>query len=427
VSLQKKVKEYAVLAAEKKARAQPNDLDPQPWVFRGSSSARAYFVIAVGICIIFFMALGDPMETVLHKRLAEHEKQKETLIGAEKELKSVRKQLVNLQKDLEEKDAKLKQSEESRLSMVAKESDNTGAPAPEPPIVTQDGDEDEPNTVAEAEAEVELVEAEALMINPLLGIPSFEGLPKVDWSWVQMESQDKLIIVVRKWVLDVTEYSTEHPGGNVFANGDDNTEMFYGAHGCDESILTNLATLVVARLEDKGPSPSVVEEKVEAAEEKIDKLTGKIAALTTEDAEADPLSNVTAQRRKLLGKKGKVVGNSLPSEGVGVTGEAKVGSVAGEAAEGDSVTGEVTGEVAAGEVTSEASSAEGDLSAGMECIDNIILPTPGHSLYHSHSWMIGVGTVLVLSAVVVALQIFWLPSTDSAASYIKVARASLHF
>ena len=33
--------------------------------------------------------------------------------------------------------------------------------------------------------------------------------------------------------------------GNVFVNGDDNTAAFYGEHGCDESILTTLGTLVV--------------------------------------------------------------------------------------------------------------------------------------------------------------------------------------
>ena len=54
---------------------------------------------------------------------------------------------------------------------------------------------------------------QALHFNPKLGIPSFENLPKVDWSWVQVESQEKVIIVVRKWVLDVTQYSSQHPGG----------------------------------------------------------------------------------------------------------------------------------------------------------------------------------------------------------------------
>jgi cytochrome b involved in lipid metabolism len=55
-----------------------------------------------------------------------------------------------------------------------------------------------------------------LLLNPELGIPTFEDLQAVDWAWVRAEaSETKVLIVVRQWVLDVTDFKSRHPGGSA--------------------------------------------------------------------------------------------------------------------------------------------------------------------------------------------------------------------
>mmetsp|Transcript_23031 Transcript_23031/g.38539 ORF Transcript_23031/g.38539 Transcript_23031/m.38539 type:complete len:469 (+) Transcript_23031:201-1607(+) len=422
-SLQMKVKEARALAAVKKAKslAGKSKEAGQPeqeqnafyeWMNRGNSPGRSYLTIAVGIFIIFFMALGDPMETMLHKKLAVSEKQKEELLGAQHELFQVRKEMAGMQKTLNETDRQLKESQK-RLDKAAQSPDAVAAAAElsAPSVVTQDGDADEPNTQADAEAEVELIEAEALLLKPELGIPTFEDLQAVDWAWVRAEaSETKVLIVVRQWVLDVTDFKSRHPGGDVFENGNDNTQAYFQEHGCSEEMLATLSTLVVARLANEGPAPQEVEEQMEEAETKIEELTEKIEDLTKQDDATEPFSlkpepgDTSAGAKPFTAQSGAGEG-----EGVDAAGAEDASEVVDAAAEGEDAT----------EPAEDAT--EADFEDEMKCIDNIISRETKAPLLYQRSWIFGVIVVFFVSAIVMGVQL-WLPSDTSKGSHLAAKK-----
>jgi cytochrome b involved in lipid metabolism len=68
----------------------------------------------------------------------------------------------------------------------------------------------------------------------------------VDTAWFNARLEDGMkLIVVHKWVVDVSEFIQQHPGGDVFAVGEDNTMAYYNEHGCAPGILEKLAELTV--------------------------------------------------------------------------------------------------------------------------------------------------------------------------------------
>lgn len=77
-----------------------------------------------------------------------------------------------------------------------------------------------------------------------------QTLPHVDWEWVKLHNTaERIYVVVGSWVLDVSDFRYEHPGGNVFDPGaDDLTRMYFNEHGCDDYILLRLKSLAVGSI-----------------------------------------------------------------------------------------------------------------------------------------------------------------------------------
>jgi hypothetical protein len=85
--------------------------------------------------------------------------------------------------------------------------------------------------------------------HPGSGVTSHRSVPLVTGAWVKARVEEGVqLIVVRKWVVDVTQFKEEHPGGDVFSIGEDLTMAFYNEHGCAPGILDKLATLTVCAL-----------------------------------------------------------------------------------------------------------------------------------------------------------------------------------
>ncbi|KAK3238185.1 hypothetical protein CYMTET_51786 [Cymbomonas tetramitiformis] len=122
-----------------------------------------------------------------------------------------------------------------------------------------------------------LVEDPALLINLRSDSPlSVEEmtLPHVDWEWVKIHNtEDRVLVVVGSWVLDVSDFRYEHPGGNVFDPGaDDLTRMYFNEHGCDDYIVSRLKSLAVGSInrqesDHASEGTEVTNEQADGAEE----------------------------------------------------------------------------------------------------------------------------------------------------------------
>lgn len=73
-------------------------------------------------------------------------------------------------------------------------------------------------------------------------------LPAYTWDQITAHNRpnDTWIVIDRK-VYDISDFAAQHPGGNVFAPGEDNTAIYRSAHGRDTQQINQFQIGVVAR------------------------------------------------------------------------------------------------------------------------------------------------------------------------------------
>lgn len=235
----------------------------------------------------------------------------------------------------------------------------------------------------EAEEEIEVLEAN----HPGSGVTSRQSVPLVDTAWFKARLEDGMkLIVVHKWVVDVSQFILEHPGGDVFAVGEDNTMAYYNEHGCAPGILEKLAELTVAQL--AGPRMLSSADQREEPEEQETGMAEEETGI--EGMEADL---AVLERRRLL------------QEGIDeATAEAELEAEAEQAeTEGQEMQGGVETDVQAQARREEADAeTEEDLELDMMCLDLLFLSDPAWDIEFSLGLF--VGAMLIVGGVMLAVK-----------------------
>mmetsp|Transcript_35428 Transcript_35428/g.67812 ORF Transcript_35428/g.67812 Transcript_35428/m.67812 type:complete len:416 (+) Transcript_35428:187-1434(+) len=238
--------------------------------FEGTFQNRLYVAVFTGVVLLLVLAVADPSVSVLHKHLEEVQSAR-----AERDL--LQGEVSRLQQELKNATDRAQLAENIKAN-------------PKPAHVTR--------------GQEKKLEQALVLANEdgggVMQVPDSTGiLPKVDWEWVSKRTrEDRTIIVVRMWVLDITDYKNNHPGGDVFRAGEDMTQAFYDMHACFPDILEIVQKLVVATIDKLAQPPLATVQPNDVDKEGIASLEGEVA--TNDEADLSCLDNLmdASQKRR---------------------------------------------------------------------------------------------------------------------------------